>query len=77
VELGEDEYRSTIERIMVRCGLATSTSDARRKIEQGGVRIDGERLSGTSIAPDVQRLEADAFTLQVGKRAAVRVKRIS
>jgi tyrosyl-tRNA synthetase len=72
IELNEDEYRSTIERIMVRCGLAESTSDARRKIEQGGVRIDGQRI-GRDLAPDFRRPEADAFTLQVGKRGAVRV----
>jgi tyrosyl-tRNA synthetase len=75
IELNEDEYRSTIERIMVRCGLAESTSDARRKIEQGGVRIDGQRI-GRDLAPDFRRPEADAFTLQVGKRGAVRVRLI-
>jgi tyrosyl-tRNA synthetase len=73
VELSEDEYRSTIERIMVRCGLAESTSDARRKIEQGGVRIDGQRI-GRELTSDVRRLGVDAFTLQVGKRAVVRVR---
>ena len=75
VELSEDEYRSTIERIMVRCGLAESTSDARRKIEQGGVRIDGQRI-GRDLAPDFRRFDAGAFTLQVGKRSVVRVRLI-
>lgn len=31
--------------VLVRSGLASSMSDARRKIQQGGVRLDGERVS--------------------------------
>jgi tyrosyl-tRNA synthetase len=76
IELSEAEWHVTIEKMMVRCGLAESTSDARRKIEQGGVRVDGERISGSRLAPDFKRLEESEFTLQVGKRAAVRVRRL-
>ena len=75
VELTNEEWNVTIERLLVRCGLAASSSDARRKIEQGGVRINGEKISGSRVAPDFRRLEADEFTLQAGKLSAVRVKR--
>ncbi len=51
-------------------GLATSTSDARRKIEQGGVRVDGERL----VDPNARiPRPAQGVLLQVGKRAVVRL----
>ncbi len=38
-----DGYEN-IESFMVRNGLASSNSDARRKIEQGGVSLDGEKI---------------------------------
>jgi len=58
-----------LDKRLVRCGLAESSSDARRKITQGGVRINGAKVSMTSAVP-----EAD-YLLQAGKLAAVQVKR--
>lgn len=75
IELPEEDWRVTIERMLVRCGLADSMSDARRKLEQGGVRINGRKVGGSDGPPDVERLESDEFVLQVGKRSAVRVRR--
>ncbi len=56
----------TLARVLVECGLAASASEASRKIQQGGVRIDGEKVSDVRlrVAPD-----ARAFLLQVGRRA--------
>jgi tyrosyl-tRNA synthetase len=46
------------------CGLTSSNSDAFRMIKQGGVRIDGEKVSDRSL-----RLEVGfEGVLQVGKR---------
>ena len=73
VELTEAEWQGSIEKILVRCGLADSMSDARRKLEQGGVRLNGNKL--TAPGP-VTSIGANEFTLQVGKRAAVRVRRV-
>jgi tyrosyl-tRNA synthetase len=73
VELTESEWRVPIERMLVRCGLAESMSDARRKYLQGGVKINGQKVGG-DLQPDFARLEAGEFTLQVGKRSAVRVR---
>ncbi len=74
VELTDAEWQGSIERILVRCGLADSMSDARRKLEQGGVRLNGHKLTGPGqvVPPDLNE-----FTLQAGKRAAVRARRIS
>ncbi len=45
-------------------GFATSTSDGRRKVEQGGVKIDGERVTD----PKAQIEATGELLLQVGKR---------
>ena len=51
-------------------GLAASTSEATRKIEEGAVRIDGERVSDRALA-----LQAGAdHVLQVGSRRFARVR---
>ena len=76
IEVTDDDWQGTLERLLVRCGLAESMSDARRKIAQGGVRIDGQRVAAAAAAADWRRPGARELTLQVGKRAALRVKRI-
>jgi tyrosyl-tRNA synthetase len=55
--------------VLRQSGLAPSTSEAVRNIEQGGVRIDGER-----VADRAQRLGAGTYVIQVGKRKWARVK---
>ena len=71
VELADEEWRQSLDKRLVRCGLADSMSDARRKIQQGGVRINGEKatLETDRSAP------AEEYVLQVGKHAAVRVRK--
>jgi len=50
--------------------LATSASEAVRAIEQGGVRIDGERVSDRNLRLAPGR----TLTVQVGKRKFARVR---
>jgi tyrosyl-tRNA synthetase len=68
VSIGPDGSRR-VSSVMVECGLAASASDATRKIEQGGVRLDGTRLMDAKARIDAATTD---FTLQVG-RNAVRV----
>jgi len=51
-------------------GFAPSVSEARRLVEQGGVRINGERLTdaGRRFAP------GESCIVQVGKRKAARIR---
>jgi tyrosyl-tRNA synthetase len=49
-----------------------SSSDARRSIGQGGVRIDGQPLGDGTL--DVDADQIDGKVLQLGKRRFVRVK---
>lgn len=58
-------------RLLAETGLAGSNADARRLIEGGGVRLDGETVedSNTEVAPDRLR----GKVLQVGRRKFVRL----
>jgi tyrosyl-tRNA synthetase len=59
-------------RLLVLTGLAASNAEARRLLEQGGVRLEGEPL----IDPAAE-LELDALAgkvLQVGRRRFVRIR---
>jgi tyrosyl-tRNA synthetase len=49
-------------------GLAASTGEALRLIEQGGVRIDGASVSDRAL-----KVDAGTFVVQVGKRKFARV----
>ncbi len=60
---------SNISTLMVTSKLASSKSDARRLIEQGGVSIDGEKVTDFN-APLPSKPE---FVLKVGKRRFLRV----
>ncbi len=51
------------------CGLEPSTSQARRDIKQGAVKIDQEKAGDEQM-----QLEAGEYILQVGKRKFARVK---
>ena len=55
-----------LSRVLVEAGLATSASDATRKIQQGGVKIDRKRVTDSRM-----RLEkpSTGLVLEVGRRA--------
>jgi tyrosyl-tRNA synthetase len=53
-------------------GFGTSTSEARRLIAQGAVRLDGEPVSAERL--DVPRAELGGRVLQVGKRRFARLE---
>ena len=55
--------------ILKRVGLTASTSEAMRMIDQGGVRVNGEKVSDKSLALG----KGQQFVLQVGKRKFARV----
>ncbi|HEY8488612.1 MAG TPA: S4 domain-containing protein, partial [Thermaerobacter sp.] len=51
-------------------GMAPSNSEARRLIEQGAVRLDGQRVT----SPQEELAPADGAVLQVGKRRFARLR---
>jgi tyrosyl-tRNA synthetase len=66
VELGGE---TSFAQLLKLAGLVESTSEANRLIEQGGVRIDGERLSDRALKAERGR----TYVIQVGKRKFARV----
>jgi len=63
--------RLWLPRVLVAAGLASSNAEARRAVEQGGVRLDGVVLRD----PDAD-LDPEAVigrTLQVGRRRSARI----
>ena len=58
-----------IAQVLKRAGLTVSTSDALRMIEQGGVRLNGEKISDKGLVLKV----GETVVLQVGKRKFARV----
>jgi tyrosyl-tRNA synthetase len=56
--------------LLVQTNLAPSKKEARRLIEQGGVKLDGEKASSLSSEIELK----DEILLQVGKRKFLRVK---
>ena len=57
-----------IPQLLKQAGLCPSASEAMRKIDQGGVRIDGTVISDKGL-----QVAAGEFVLQVGKRSFARV----
>jgi tyrosyl-tRNA synthetase len=66
-----DGDRVYLPRVLADLGLASSRGDARRLIDQGGVRVNGE----TVATEDVALSDLEGATLQVGKRRFVRLTR--
>lgn len=56
--------------VLVAAGLAASRSEARRLVEQGGVRVDGARAASAQTPLDLRQPRL----LQVGKRRVARVR---
>jgi tyrosyl-tRNA synthetase len=54
--------------LLRQAGLAPSASEAVRNVEQGGVKVDGEKISERAT-----RLPAGTYVVQVGKRKWARV----
>ena len=57
-----------VAQMLKQAGLVPSTSEAMRNLEQGGVRIDGERAEDKGL-----KLGAGTYLVQVGKRRFARV----
>ncbi len=55
-------------KVLREAGLVASGAEAQRNVEQGGVRVDGDRIEDKSL-----QLQAGTYVVQVGKRKFARV----
>jgi tyrosyl-tRNA synthetase len=60
----------TVTQTIKAAGLAPSVSEAQRLVDQGGVKVDGTRVSDRSL----RFTAGQTFVLQVGKRKAARIR---
>ena len=67
-----DEGKVFLAKLLVEAGLVKSTSDARRMIDQGSVKVNGEKLAPKSYNVDPGLL-VPGTVLQVGKRRFVKL----
>ena len=59
-------------RLLTESNLASSNSDARRLIEQGGVSVDGVKIEDYNATVDIRR----GVIVKVGKRKFVKVRKV-
>ncbi|MBI4536013.1 MAG: tyrosine--tRNA ligase [Ignavibacteriae bacterium] len=69
VDIAMEDGKISIIRLLTETRLATSNSDARRLIDQGGVSVDGRRITDPNSLIEL----TVSVVLQVGKRHFVRV----
>jgi len=71
VEMAEAQI--SLSKLVVAAGLATSASEASRKVSQGGVKVDREKVTDPTARIDAAR---GSLVLEVGRRA-VRIRLVS
>lgn len=67
-----DSQTYKLAELLVQTNLAASKGEARRLVEQGGVKIDGEKVS--NVQAEVVLNSEKSFMIQVGKRKFLKVK---
>ncbi|MBE6792962.1 MAG: tyrosine--tRNA ligase [Ruminococcaceae bacterium] len=55
--------------LMVKCGLAASKGEARRLVDQGGVAINGEKVTDNKLALTKAAIAAEEHIIKKGKKA--------
>ncbi len=72
VALQVSDEKMLLSKVLVASELASSNSEARRLIQQGGVRVDGEALR--DVKTEISTTGNDSVLIQVGRRRFARVK---
>ena len=60
-------------KLMVKAGLATSNGEARRNVEQGGVTIDGEKVTDVRMTLTKEHISAEVIVVKRGKKKFMKV----
>jgi tyrosyl-tRNA synthetase len=69
-DVAECEAAENVLEFMVNAKVAESKSDARRKVEQGGVSIDGEKIT---LGETLEETKHDGKIMKVGKKDFVKI----
>ena len=60
-------------RLLVKAGLAPSNGEARRNVEQGGVSVDGQKISDAKAVVSKDDIAGEGVVLKRGKKKFVKV----
>ena len=60
--------------LMLKCGLVPSKKEARRLIEQGGVSLDGEKVTSVEQTVSADALSGEGVTIKKGKKVFHRAR---
>ncbi len=61
--------------LLVKAGLVPTRSEGRRAIEQGGVTVDGEKVTDVKAVVSAEKLDGEGILLRRGKKNFCRVKK--
>ena len=61
--------------LLVKAGLVPTRSEGRRAIEQGGVTVDGEKVTDVKAVVPAEKLDGEGILLRRGKKNFCRVKK--
>ena len=71
-DFGEDENIGILT-LLVKAGLAASNGEARRNVQQGGVSIDGEKVSDPKTVLNKNDISEDGIVLKRGKKKFMKI----
>ncbi|MCR5304532.1 MAG: tyrosine--tRNA ligase, partial [Lachnospiraceae bacterium] len=75
--LSEDDLQDgacDILTILVKAGMCSSKSDARRMVTQGGVSVDGEKIDDIYFKASGEKLKDEGIVVKKGKKAMKRIR---
>ncbi len=70
-KLTEDDFNEgaiDVISILVKSGLVSSKSEGRRAIEQGGVAVDGEKITDIKTVIEQEKFDGDGIVIRRGKK---------
>ncbi|MBR6400998.1 MAG: tyrosine--tRNA ligase [Firmicutes bacterium] len=75
-EISKDEYGDGMQiiELLDKCGLIPSRGEGRRLVQQGGVKVAGEKVSAIDFVVAPSLFENDEIMIQKGKKVHHRVK---
>lgn len=76
VEVSEDDFAERdmdIMAVLVKAGLCESRSDARRAVQQGGVTVDGEKVSDIATSYKLDDFDGEGKIVKRGKKKFAKV----
>jgi tyrosyl-tRNA synthetase len=69
VSYGTADCPLLLAKALTEAGLTKSNGEARRSIDQGGVKLNGEKVSNTNL----ELTAVGEYIVQIGKRRFVRI----